>query len=166
MIPTRFALALLAFALGTIACLINCHAQQSPYDEAPEAKPPYYRVRYEASTSEDGLQFPVQYTAWLPEGVETLRGVIVHQHGCGPGSCQSGLTGAYDLHWQALARKHSCVLLAASYEQPDKANCRLWCDPRNGSDKAFQKGLVDLANQSKHPELANVPWALWGHSGG
>src|SRR5678816_4648321 len=42
----------------------------------------------------------------------------------------------------------------------------MWCDPRNGSDAAFQKGLADLAVKSGHPELARVPWALWGHSGG
>ena len=32
--------------------------------------------------------------------------MVVHQHGCGEGSCKSGLTGAYDLHWQALAKAH------------------------------------------------------------
>ena len=42
----------------------------------------------------------------------------------------------------------------------------MWCDPRNGSDAAFQKCLVDLGAKSGHPELAKVPWALWGHSGG
>jgi pimeloyl-ACP methyl ester carboxylesterase len=26
--------------------------------------------------------------------------------------------------------------------------------------------LNDLATLSSHPELATVPWALWGHSGG
>ena len=62
--------------------------------------------------------------------VKSLRGVIVHQHGCGEGSCKSGLTGAYDLHWQALAKKHDCALLAPSYEQPEKADCQMWCDPR------------------------------------
>ncbi|MEM6364084.1 MAG: hypothetical protein AAF745_06650, partial [Planctomycetota bacterium] len=98
--------------------------------------------------------------------VETLRGVVVHQHGCGPGSCQSGLTGAYDLHWQALAKKHHCALVAASYEQPDKQNCDFWCDPRNGSGDAFLRGLKDLGQQAGHPELSRAPWALWGHSGG
>jgi hypothetical protein len=99
-------------------------------------------------------------------GVKSLRGVIVHQHGCGEGSCKSGLTGAYDLHWQALAKKHDCALLAPAYEQPEKADCQMWCDPRNGSDAAFQKCLADLGEKSGHPELATVPWALWGHSGG
>ncbi len=117
-------------------------------------------------TQPGGLIFPVNYTIWIPENVKLLRGVIVHQHGCGEGSCKSGLTGAYDLHWQALAKKHDCALLAPSYEQPEKADCQMWCDPRNGSAAAFQKGLVELGKMSGHPELAEVPWALWGHSGG
>lgn len=141
-------------------------AQQPPYDVFPPADAPYYRVRYEASTQPGELIFPVNYTVWIPQGVKTLRGVIVHQHGCGEGSCKSGLTGAYDLHWQALAKKHDCALLGPSYEQPQAADCQMWCDPRNGSDAAFQKCLVDLGKQSGHPELATVPWALWGHSGG
>ena len=141
-------------------------AQQPPYDVFPPADPPYYRVRYEASTKPGELVFPVNYTVWVPPGVKSLRGVIVHQHGCGEGSCKSGLTGAFDLHWQALARKHACALMSPSYEQPDKANCQLWCDPRNGSGAAFQKSLTELGAKSGHPELATVPWALWGHSGG
>lgn len=141
-------------------------AQQAPYDVFPPAEPPYYRVRYEASTEPGGLIFPVNYTIWVPPGVKELRGVIVHQHGCGEGSCKSGLTGAYDLHWQALAKKHQCALLSPSYEQPDKADCQRWCDPRHGSGAAFQRGLADLGTKSGHPELARVPWALWGHSGG
>jgi len=141
-------------------------AQPPPYDKFPEAKPPYYRVRYEALAQAGELIFPVKYTVWIPEGVETLRGVVVHQHGCGEGSCRSGLTGAFDLHWQALARKHDCALLAPSYEQPQQADCQMWCDPRNGSAKSFQRGLKNLGAMSGHPELATVPWALWGHSGG
>ena len=141
-------------------------AQNAPYDVFPAADPPYYRVRYEASGKPGELIFPVNYTVWVPPGVKTLRGVVVHQHGCGEGSCKSGLTGAYDLHWQALAKKHDCALLGPSYEQPQKADCQMWCDPRNGSAAAFQKALKDLAKKSNHPELATVPWALWGHSGG
>ncbi|HRJ08660.1 MAG TPA: hypothetical protein PK490_13250 [Prosthecobacter sp.] len=153
--------ALLIFLVCT-----TLHAQQPPYDAFPAADPPYYRVRYEPSRTEGGLIFGVNYTLWIPPGVKTLRGVIVHQHGCGEGSCKSGLTGAYDLHWQALAKKHDCALMAPAYEQPDKADCQMWCDPRYGSSAAFQKALSDLGAKSGHPELAEVPWALWGHSGG
>ena len=152
--------------LCLLALTIPVSAQQAPYDKPPSAVPPYYRVRYEASTKPGELIFPVQYTVWIPAGVETLRGVVVHQHGCGEGSCKSGQTGAFDLHWQALAKKHGCALLAPSYEQPQKADCQMWCDPRNGSDGAFRKALADLGKRSGHPELATVPWALWGHSGG
>lgn len=139
---------------------------QSPYQDVPDAKPPYYRVRYEASNKLGELAFPVQYTIWIPPGVETLRGVVVHQHGCGVGSCRSGITGAFDLHWQALAQAHRCALLSPVYEQPEKADCQRWCDPRNGSATTFLRALVDLGKASSHPELAQVPWALWGHSGG
>lgn len=153
-------------AVILVALSATASAQQPPYDVFPPADPPYYRVRYEASAQPGGLIYPVSYTIWIPQDVKSLRGVIVHQHGCGEGSCRSGLTGAYDLHWQALAKKHDCALLAPAYEQPEKADCQMWCDPRNGSGAAFQKCLVDLGAQSGHPELATVPWALWGHSGG
>jgi poly(3-hydroxybutyrate) depolymerase len=149
-----------------LAAAAAAHGQSPPYDVFPPAEPPYYRVRYEASTAEGGLAYPVNYTIWIPPGVKRLRGVVVHQHGCGEGSCKSGLSGAWDLHWQALARRHDCGLLAPAYEQPEKADCQLWCDPRNGSDAAFQRCLADLGAASGHPELARVPWALWGHSGG
>jgi pimeloyl-ACP methyl ester carboxylesterase len=141
-------------------------AQQPPYDNPPSVEPPCYRIRYEASDKPGELIFPVQYTVWIPRGVKTLRGVVVHQHGCGEGSCKSGQTGAFDLHWQALAKKHDCALMAPSYEQPQSANCQMWCDPRNGSSAKFQQALADLGKQCGHPELAKIPWALWGHSGG
>ena len=156
------ALCLLALTLAPVAL----PAQVAPYDTPPAAAPPIYRIRYDASTTAGELPYAVTYTIWLPPNVQTLRGIIVHQHGCGEGSCKSGQTGAYDLHWQALAKKHDCALLSPSYEQPEKANCMLWCDPRNGSAKKYLQALTQLAKLSSHPELATVPWALWGHSGG
>lgn len=157
---------LLPSVMLILAVAADVAAQDPPYDVFPEAKPPYYRVRFAASQKPGELVYAVNYTIWIPEHLKTVRGIVVHQHGCGTGSCKSGLTGAFDLHWQALARKHDCALLSPSYEQPDKADCQKWCDPRNGSDAAFQKGLAALGQQSGHPELATVPWAIWGHSGG
>jgi poly(3-hydroxybutyrate) depolymerase len=126
----------------------------------------YFEVAYPPSKNTNELVFGVTYTAWIPEGVKTLRGVIVHQHGCGAGSARAAVTAAYDLHWQALAKKWDCVLIGPAYHMGEKDNCRLWCDPRNGSDQAFQKALGDIARQSDHPEIERVPWCLWGHSGG
>jgi poly(3-hydroxybutyrate) depolymerase len=126
----------------------------------------YLEFKYSAADKPGGLQLGVTYTLWLPDGGTALRGIIVHQHGCGSGACKAGATAAYDLHWQALARKWNCALLGPSYQQEDGQNCQLWCDPRNGSDKAFLQALRAFAEQSKHPELGRVPWCLWGHSGG
>ncbi|MFO1065131.1 MAG: hypothetical protein U0892_14800 [Pirellulales bacterium] len=132
----------------------------------PTAEPPYYRVRYAASEVEGELRYAVSYTVWVPPGVKTLRGLIVHQHGCGEGACRAGQTAAFDLHWQELAAAHDCALLGPSYEQPEGADCQLWCDPRHGSDKKFLQALKELSVTSGHTELETVPWALWGHSGG
>ena len=154
----------LFFAISVLAR--SSYSQQPPYENLLPADPPYYRVRFEASTKPGELVFPVSYTLWVPPGLKTVRGVVVHQHGCGEGSCKSGQTGAYDLHWQALAKKHDCALMSPTYEQPEQANCQLWCDPRNGSDAAFQRSLTELGSLSGYSELDTVPWALWGHSGG
>lgn len=126
----------------------------------------YLEVSYPASTEPGELQMGVTYTLWIPDGVPALRGMIVHQHGCGSGACKGGATAAYDLHWQALAMKWDCALLGPSYQQEDKQNCRLWCDPRNGSAKTFLRAVSQFASKSKHPELEKAPWCLWGHSGG
>lgn len=141
-------------------------ATASSYSLPAPAAPPYFQVHYAASTAPGGLAFPVTYRLWIPPGVTTLRGVIVHQHGCGEGACRGGETAADDLHWQALARKWDCALLGPSYQQPEGAECARWCDPRNGSGPAFLRALGELGQASGHPELERVPWALWGHSGG
>jgi DNA-binding beta-propeller fold protein YncE/pimeloyl-ACP methyl ester carboxylesterase len=132
----------------------------------------YFKVDYSASTTEGELQIAVTYTVWIPDGVKTLRGIIVHQHGAGTTASKEGSTAAYDLHWQALARKWDCALLGPSYHVTNEktdytpGGSKLWFDPLKGSEKAFLKALTDLAAKSGHPELDQVPWALWGHSGG
>ena len=126
----------------------------------------YLEVAYPPSTETNELSLGVTYRLWLPDGVKTVRGVVVHQHGCGVGSRKGAEPGARDLHWQALCRKWDCALLMPSYHQEEKDNCRLWCDPRNGSHKTFLKCLADFSAQSGHPELERAPWCLWGHSGG
>jgi len=132
----------------------------------------YLRVEYPPSTAADGLQVGVTYTLWIPDGAGRLRGVIVHQHGAGTTASREGSTAAYDLHWQALAKKWDCALLGPSYHVLNEkidltpGGSEHWFDPRRGSEKTFLKALGELAAKSGHPELETVPWALWGHSGG
>ncbi len=132
----------------------------------PPAWSQVYEYAYPGSDKPDELIYPVRHIMWVPPGVQTLRGIIVHQHGCGAGACKGGETAAFDLHWRELARRNDCALLGPSYFQKDAEDCRKWCDPRNGSEVVFLKALGELAQKTGHPEIKNVPWCLWGHSGG
>jgi hypothetical protein len=132
----------------------------------------YLKVDYPASTNEGELQTAVTYILWIPDGARTLRGLMVHQHGAGTTASIEGSTAAYDLHWQALAKKWDCALLGPSYHVKNEkidltpGGSEVWFDPRRGSEKTFLRSLDEFAAQSGHPELRTVPWALWGHSGG
>lgn len=131
----------------------------------------YVKVDYPASTVGGELRIAVTYTLWIPNGVKSLRGIIVHQHGAGMTASKEGSTAAYDLHWQALAKKWDCALLGPSYHVLNDgdlgpAGSDYWFDPRLGSDKTFVKALGEFAAKTGHPELATVPWALWGHFAG
>ncbi len=132
----------------------------------------YLQVSYPPSAATNELQIGVTYTMWVPDDVARFRCVIVHQHGAGRNAAEHGATAAYDLHWQALAKRWDCALLGPSYHvltdatDASPGGSELWFDPRRGSGKSFLKALGELSTQAKHPELATVPWALWGHSGG
>src|SRR6266536_5088518 len=132
----------------------------------------YLKLDYPASTASNELQVAVTYTLWLPDGVKRFRGIIMHQHGAGTTASIEGSTAAYDLHWQALAKKWDCALWASSYHVENEkidispGASELWFDPRRGSEKILLKALGEFAAKSGHCEIDKVPWALWGHSGG
>lgn len=153
-----------------LSCFLTCLgslAVSSLASNAYGAESGYFEKIFAApdKPSPGTLSMGAEWRLWIPEGVEQLKGVIVHQHGCGSGSGDGGRTGAYDLHWQALARKHSCALIASSFRQGDLP-CEDWCDPRNGSAQSFLNALEYFAEYTGHEELTTIPWALWGHSGG
>src|SRR6202790_1789642 len=75
----------------------------------------YLQVVYPPSTTKGELQIGATYTLWIPDNIKTVRAVVVHQHGASIPAAQAGATSAYDLHWQALAKRWSCVLLEPSY---------------------------------------------------
>jgi hypothetical protein len=132
----------------------------------------YLQLSYPPSTTKGELQLGAIYTLWLPDNIKTVRAVIVHQHGASIPAAQAGATSAYDLHWQALAKKWNCALLGPAYQVLNDAidltpgGAELWFDPRQGSDRVFLQALNEFATKSGHPEIATAPWCLWGHSGG
>ncbi len=122
----------------------------------------YYEVSIQP-TSVD-LYKSAKYRIWIPEMAKDVRGIIIRQHGCGIHAKDNGLNHANDLQWQALAKKHKMALLGT--ELIGETACSEWFNIEGGSAKALLKALEYLSEFSKHPELNEVPWALWGHSGG
>ncbi|PPL02812.1 alpha/beta hydrolase family protein [Parapedobacter indicus] len=102
------------------------------------------------------------YSVFIPAGIDTLRGVFIHQHGCGMEG--RGASTAYDLQYQAFAKKWGLAVVGPDlyYEN----GCRVWKNPESGSGPSLLKALEDVGMVSSHTELKEVPWLLWGHSGG
>ncbi len=107
------------------------------------------------------------YSVFIPDGIREIRGVFIHQHGCGMQG--HGAATAYDIQYQAFAKKwHLAVIGPDLYPKPGSPRCTdSWIHPvEDGSGPALLAGLDRIASFSKHPELTTVPWLLWGHSGG
>ena len=68
------------------ALLLACPAFAATFDVN---QPPKDGEKYKSA----------DFRLWVPDGVKTLRAVIVRQHGCG----RKGIDHADDLQWQALA---------------------------------------------------------------
>jgi hypothetical protein len=105
------------------------------------------------------------YRIWIPEETPELRGIIFRQHGCGQGARKLGLEHADDIQWQTLAQKHGFALMGSQIWAPEE-DCSTWTMPEDGSANAFLSAIKLFARASGHTELSQVPWCLWGHSGG
>ena len=126
-------------------------AQAPPYDVFPAAEPPYFRVRYQAGTQPGELIFPVSYTIWIPPGVTTLRGVVVHQHGCGEGQAKPQMVARFTINavpaLAVLDRGRPC--------ETDGNLSELWpavCGerPAGGAGEATPKEVIVRLNRKCH----------------
>ncbi|GAB3427374.1 alpha/beta fold hydrolase [Niabella aquatica] len=119
---------------------------------------------YKITQTNTGYRFDsATYTIFIPDSVKELSGVFIHQHGCVMEG--RGEATAYDLQYQAFAKKWKLAVIAPDIYS-SKNNCHDWKDPEYGSADALLKTLKEIGGLSGHPELANVPWLIWGHSGG
>lgn len=103
-----------------------------------------------------------RYAVFIPEGITTINGVFIHQHGCTMEG--RGMATAYDVQYQAFAKKWKLAVVG-----PDlyaKNNCHDWKNPASGSADALLATLNQISALAKMPSLKNAPWLLWGHSGG
>lgn len=113
--------------------------------------------------AEDRFQ-RAEFSCWLPDGAKPVKTVIIHQHGCTNASPDKHPPITSDWHWRALARKHDAALLVPMYQVA--GDCAEWNNPDSGSERALIAALEDFSHRSERPELKDVPWVLWGHSGG
>lgn len=116
---------------------------------------------YEITTDKDSYPFDhADYSLFIPKNVSSIRGILIHQHGCTM-ECM-GITIPYDIQYQAFAEKWGFAIL----EPVLYGDCGKWIDPEAGSAQALHKALSKFEELSGHPEIETVPWLLWGHSGG
>jgi len=143
-----------------------------PVERAPDSIP-LQASQVEKKPIENGVVYHVVvknadtadyavYNVFIPTGVDTIRGVFVHQHGCGMEG--RGESTAYDVQYQAFAKKWGLAIVG-----PDlyyRKGCDVWKNPESGSGPSLLAALEKVGFTSRHIELKDAPWLLWGHSGG
>ncbi|WP_435020016.1 hypothetical protein TA3x_001600 [Tundrisphaera sp. TA3] len=105
-----------------------------------------------------------EFSCWIPDASRPVRGVLVHQHGCTNAAPEQHPPVTGDFHWRALARKHQFAIVVPMYRVA--GGCDEWNDPDSGSERALLAALSAFSRDAGRAELADVPWAFWGHSGG
>lgn len=135
------------------ALTASLFAAASPAYEPPVApKDETYRAEYTLKTprSRDpvlgGPRDKVAVSAWIPEGVKTVRGGI-----CNPFSKGEPVSK----HWQAACRHWGFAYVQVDFDAVKRDEFSL-----------LKTGLADLARQSRHPELEHMPLCFTGMSRG
>ena len=105
-----------------------------------------------------------EFRFWLPDGVESVRGVVVLV----PGSNGEGRTMVDDVFWREFATKQKVALLGCRFtDKPhDQAFIEDYVNVSKGSGQAVLDALAKFAERTKHPEVASAPLLMWGMSAG
>lgn len=99
------------------------------------------------------------FRLYVPDSTPKIKAVIALV----PGFNGDGRGMADDPAWRALAERTQSALLACSMKGDAGGQ---YYEAEKWSGKVFLEALKKLAAGSNHPELANAPVALWGHSAG
>ena len=100
------------------------------------------------------------FRLWLDDGNKPARAILL----LAPGWNGDGRGMANDHDWQDFARAHQLAIVALQFQSLEKSTPYHVVEA--GSGQALLKALTTLATDSKHPELANAPLLMWGHSAG
>lgn len=100
------------------------------------------------------------FRLWLDDGNKPARAILL----LAPGWNGDGRSMVNDRDWQDFAREHQLAIVALQFQSAEKTTPYHVVEA--GSGQALLKALTTLAYDSKHPELANAPLLMWGHSAG
>jgi len=120
---------------------------------------------YHKTISSSAYKFEhANYAVYIPDNIQKIKGVFIHQHGCGMEG--HGASSAYDKQYQSFANKWNLAVIGPDLYPQINHGCEDWINPEDGSSSALLAVLDSIAQHSNHPELKTAPWLLWGHSGG
>jgi pimeloyl-ACP methyl ester carboxylesterase len=145
----------------------------SHYHSSGQANHQYTNTVYETSAGKvsqttirhDSYKFDyASYSIFVPDSIKYIRGIFIHQHGCTMEG--TGAATAYDVQYEAFARKWHLAIIGPDIYPTPGASCSEWINPEDGSGSALLRAIDSFAKVTDHPELKQAPWLLWGHSGG
>lgn len=155
---------LIRFLLFTIILLpLNVCAQKSQQFGVRQITVSNGNIFVITQSSESYSFDSARYTVFIPKDVDIIEGIFIHQHGCTMEG--RGMSSAYDLQYQAFAKKWKLAIIGPDLYDA-KNNCHDWKDAESGSAEALLKTIQKIGTLSRHKELNDAPWLLWGHSGG
>ena len=105
-----------------------------------------------------------EFRLWLPDDVATVRAALILV----PGSNGDGRPMADDPDWRAFATRNKLALVGCRFtdKQHEQSFIEHYVNVGQGSGQALLTAMETFADRSKHPELATVPFLLWGMSAG
>ena len=105
-----------------------------------------------------------EFRLWLPADAGLIRAIVVLV----PESNGDGRSAVNDSVWQAFATRLHLALVGCRFTDKPHAQSFIeeYADVTHGSGQALIDTLGMFARRTKHPELANAPFLLWGISAG
>ena len=105
-----------------------------------------------------------EFRLWLPPGTTAVRAILVLV----PGSNGDGRPMADDPVWQAFAAKQNLAIVACRFtDKPhEQSFIEEYVNVSQGSGQALLDVLGTFAAKARRPELARVPFLMWGMSAG
>lgn len=101
-----------------------------------------------------------QFRCYVADDLQTVRGILVLT----PGSNIDGRTAVGEVVWQSFAAKYRFALVACFFNETMTGID--YDIAFKGSGQLLLDAIDAFTDQARHPEMKNVPLAMWGFSAG